>query len=381
MFHTSQRSCQFLRYVVDAIIAGHADLLKERTVGEKVFGRQPDYDTGQDSIVRVKASEVRRRLAQYYDLHPEAPLRIELPPGAYTPLFHRVHAGPATPLTPVPDAPPRPRRRARWLAVPVAAAVLAGSLAAWRLQRSSPFLSFWEPFITGPHNLILCVPTPETYRIYGPGKQALIDALRPRAPGVPMPKFSTDSMDQVKIVSEPAAFLGFGDARDLTLRYAFAMVHGRTPQIRMGSDTSFTELREAPSVLIGGFTNRWTLNLEKDTRFAFESDSPTHGIRDRSTGKFVCRKPNTWEPRSAEDCAVVTRLAFSKTGNPLLVAAGLDHAGTFAVGEFLTRSDLLDPVLRELPAGWQQRNLQIVFRVEVVRDSIGPPQVLATHVW
>src|ERR1035441_3218747 len=64
MFHTSQPSCQFLRYVVDAIVAGHPDLLKERTVGEKVFGRQPDYDTGQDSIVRVKASEVRRRPAQ-----------------------------------------------------------------------------------------------------------------------------------------------------------------------------------------------------------------------------------------------------------------------------------------------------------------------------
>ncbi len=383
MFHTSQRSCQFLRYVVDAIIVGHAELLKERTVGEKVFGRQPDYDTGQDSIVRVKASEVRRRLAQYYDLHPETPIRIELPPGAYVPVFHRVQTGPAKPLAPVPCAPlpPAPSRRVRWLVVSVAVIVLAGSLAAWRMHRSSLFLSFWEPLIAGPHSLILCVPTPETYRIYGTGKQTLIDALRPRAPGLPMPKFSIDQVDKVKILSEPAAFLGFGDARALTLLYAFAMVHGRTPQIRLGSDTSFTELREAPSVMIGGFSNRWTLDLEKDTRFAFESDSPIHGIRDRSTGKFVCRKPSSWEPHSTEDCGVVTRLVHSKTGNPLLVAAGLDDLGTFAAGEFLTRSDLLEPVLRTLPAGWQRRNLQIVFRVEVLRDNVGPPQVLATHVW
>ena len=383
MFHTSQRSCQFLRYVVDAIMAGHVDLLKERTVGEKVFGRPLDYDTGQDSIVRVKASEVRRRLAQYYDLHPETPIRIELPPGAYVPVFHRVQTGPAKPLATVPYAPPAPRDEIRESRLAAASAIilLAGSLVAWRMQRSSPLLSFWEPFITGPHSLILCVPTPETYRIYGSGKQTLIDALRPRAPGLPMPKFSTDRLEQVKIVSEPAAFLGFGDARALTLLYAFAMGHGRTPQIRLGNDTSFTELRAGPGILIGGFTNRWTLDLEKDTRFVFASDGPVCLIRDRSTGKSVCRKPASWEPRGAEDCAVVTRLAYSKTGNALLVAGGLDHAGTFAVGEFLTRSDLLEPVLRTLPAGWQRHNLQIVFRVEVLRDNVGPPQVLATHVW
>jgi hypothetical protein len=331
----------------------------------------------------VKASEVRRRLAQYYDLHPEAPIRIELPPGAYTPVFHRARTRPATPLAPGPDAPlhPQPGRSARWLVVPLAIILLAGSLAAWRMQHSSPFLSFWEPFITGSHDLILCVPTPETYRIYGPGKQTLIDALRPRAPGQPAPKFSSDSVSQVKIVSEPAAFLGFGDARALTLLFAFATGHGRTPQIRLGGDTSFTELRAAPGILIGGFTNRWTLDLEKDARFVFASESPVIGIQDRSTGKFVCRKPAAWEPRGTEDCAVVTRIVHSKTGNPLLIAAGLDHPGTFEVGEFLTRSDLLEPVLRKLPAGWQQRNLQIVFRVEVLRDNVGPPQVLATHVW
>src|ERR1035437_770520 len=383
MFHTSHRSCQFLRYVVDAIVAGHTDLLKERTVGEKVFGRPPDYDTGQDSIVRVKASEVRRRLAQYYNLHPESPIRIELPPGAYTPVFHRGQAGLAEQPAPTPDValPRPPSRSARWLAVPLAIALLAGGIAAWRMYHGSLFLSFWEPFLSDPRNPILCVPTPETYRIYGSGKPALIEALRPRAPGQPMPRFPSDEAAQVKIVAEPGGFLGIGDARALTLLYAFAVGHGKSPQIRLGIETSFTELRAGPDLLIGGFTNRWTLDLANDTRFVFESEGPVYGIRDRSTGKFLCRKPATWEPRGTEDCAVVTRMLHSKTGNPLLVAAGLDHFGTFGVGEFLTRRDLLEPVLRTLPDGWQQRNLQIVFRIEVLRDNVGPPQVLATHVW
>jgi hypothetical protein len=385
MFHTSQRSCQFLRYVVDAIIAGHAEMLKERAVGERVFGRQPGYDTGQDSIVRVKASEVRRRLAQYYVLHPEAPVRIELPQGAYTPVFHRGRAWPVEPLpdSPTPEilAPPPPRRSIRWLMALLAIAVLAGSVTAWKMRPASLFGSFWEPFLTDTRDPILCVPTPDTYRIYGSGKAALLEALQQRPPGQPVPALPADAAAAVRIVGEPGKFVGLGDARALTLLYAFAVGHGRSPQIRLGSDTSFTELRAGPDVLIGGFSNHWSMDLVKDARFVFGTEGGALGIVDQSTGKLVCRKPNAWEPRDKEDCAVVTRIVRSKTGNPLLVAAGLDHYGTFGVGEFLTRREVLEPVLRTLPKGWQQRNLQIVFRVEVLRDNVGPPQVLATHVW
>jgi hypothetical protein len=372
MFHTSPRSCQFLRYVVEAAIDGHTDLLKERCVGEKVYGRPPDYDTGQDSIVRVKASEVRRRLAQYYNLHPASPIRIELPPGAYTPVFHPGQPDPPEPCTPPPDVspPPPPYRGVRWLAISLAILVLAGSLAAWRMHTT---------YLSDPRDPILCVPTPETYRIYGAGKPALIEALRPRAPGEPLPKLPGELAAQ--IVAEPGEFLGIGDARALTLLYAFTLGHGKSPQIRLGGNTSFTELRAGPDILIGGFTNHWTLDLTKDARFVFDFEGPVFGIRDKNSGKFLCRKPDTWQPRSTEDCAVVTRILQSKTGNPLLVAAGLDHYGTFGVGEFLTRQVMLEPVLRKLADGWQKKNLQIVFRVEVLHDNVGPPQVLATHVW
>jgi hypothetical protein len=120
-------------------------------------------------------------------------------------------------------------------------------LAAGRMYHGSLFLSFWEPFLSDPRDPILCVPTPETYRIYGSGKPALIEALRPRAPGQPMPRFPSDEAAQVKIVAEPSGFLGIGDARALTLLYAFAVGHSKSPQIRLGIETSFTELRAGPT--------------------------------------------------------------------------------------------------------------------------------------
>ncbi len=66
-FRTSKRSQEFLRYIVDTALDGRYDDLKERVIGIEVFQRNPDYDTGEHSIVtRVKANELRKRLAQFF---------------------------------------------------------------------------------------------------------------------------------------------------------------------------------------------------------------------------------------------------------------------------------------------------------------------------
>ena len=67
-----------------------------------------------------------------------------------------------------------------------------------------------------------------------------------------------------------------------------------------------------------------------------------------------------------------------------LSAAGRRRAGQFRnpeAGEFLTRPALLERALQQAPAGWRDKNLQILFRVEVVRDSVGVPTITATYVW
>jgi len=64
-FRSSRRSAQFLQYVVEKAINNETEALKERTIGAELFGRKADYDTGDDAIVRVTASEVRRRLLKH----------------------------------------------------------------------------------------------------------------------------------------------------------------------------------------------------------------------------------------------------------------------------------------------------------------------------
>jgi len=89
-FKGSHRSGKFLKYIVSRANAGDFDSLKERAIGIEVFGRPPGYDTSADAIVRVTASDVRKRLVQHYGRPGmAAEYRISLPAGSYIPKITR----------------------------------------------------------------------------------------------------------------------------------------------------------------------------------------------------------------------------------------------------------------------------------------------------
>jgi TolB-like protein/cytochrome c-type biogenesis protein CcmH/NrfG len=87
-FAGSRRSQDFLKLIVEHTLAGRFDHLRERMIGAEMFGRPIDYDTANDAVVRVKATEVRKKLAQYYQEAAKPPnVRIDLPTGSYVPRF------------------------------------------------------------------------------------------------------------------------------------------------------------------------------------------------------------------------------------------------------------------------------------------------------
>lgn len=88
-FRGSNRCPALLRYVVEMAVHGAPDDLKERTIGIEVFHRPPDYDNMDDPVVRVCASEIRRRIALYYSENPDRPIEIEIPTKGYVPHFWR----------------------------------------------------------------------------------------------------------------------------------------------------------------------------------------------------------------------------------------------------------------------------------------------------
>src|SRR5215469_11638394 len=137
-FRSSHRSKEFLTYVVENTLAGHGDMLKERTIGIDVYGRPASYDPADDATVRVKAGEVRKRLDRYYVSEGRADrLRIELPAGTYTPVFRRLEPvePAALPLTAAPPpVPTSEQARRQWIYIALALVPLAVA-GIWLLAR------------------------------------------------------------------------------------------------------------------------------------------------------------------------------------------------------------------------------------------------------
>src|SRR5271170_3425148 len=86
-FAGSRRSQEFLRYVVEETLVGRGHQIKERNIATDVFGKGEDFSSQSESIVRVNASEVRRRLRTAYESGSGEGILIDLPLGSYQPVF------------------------------------------------------------------------------------------------------------------------------------------------------------------------------------------------------------------------------------------------------------------------------------------------------
>ena len=86
----------FFRYVCEHHLRGQAEQLKEYNIAVEALGRAPEFDQKKDSIVRVEAHRLRKRLSEYY-AGPGAghAIHIVIPKGSYAPQFG---AGPIEPL-------------------------------------------------------------------------------------------------------------------------------------------------------------------------------------------------------------------------------------------------------------------------------------------
>src|SRR6202161_401004 len=90
-FARNTRLSGLLRFVVEQELSGRGDELKESIIGVEYFGRPPDYNVRQDSVVRNEAGKLRARLAEYYVAEGAADrLIIELPKGGYKPAFRQI---------------------------------------------------------------------------------------------------------------------------------------------------------------------------------------------------------------------------------------------------------------------------------------------------
>jgi hypothetical protein len=376
-FRTSRRYPAFLRYVIQETLDGHAELLKERTIGIEVFGRTPSFDTSGDSIVRVAAAEVRKRLALYYQNEGlQDKLHIDLPSGSYVAHFRWVDdpvtsSRPEVATLPATEAGLPFSRIFRWkwkrpaflvglIALAAVAAYFGLLYANWQRTR----IDLLSPLLKSSQEIILCIGTP-SLKENQPGSENLaIDAL-----GQP----TTNN-----------TLLPLADAMAFTRFQIYLHDHGKPNRLQLARKTEFNDLRGGPVILIGALDNPWTMRLANKLRFRFVGTDAEEGeIVDSQAKPEKIWKVDFRVPYSdrSQDYAIIAITYDDTLGQPLVIAAGIGPNGTMAASEFLMNQTSLETLKKMAPKQWSGRNLEAVLSTQVIQGNSGLPQVVAAEFW
>ncbi len=397
-FCNSKRLPSFLRFVVGETIKGRGESLKERTIGATVFGRPATYDTAGDPIVRVAATELRKRLALYYqDPGHESEIRISLPIGSYIPRFdlgptasparaREVNQqsikvskptwnGDSVPAdeVAVEPLPPTDSRFRRGRPVLVTLALLAFLCLAVTLfyfihRIKSPLEEFWSPALNSDDAITFYLPYLPTQPI----------------PNAPTPAASSDTSEISQMPRPGKDAVELADFRSYVTLTSFLESRHRKLLYESSNTSTIADLKTGPAILIGAFDNPWALRSTSALRFRFGNDPDMQELWIEDT---FSHSKTRWSvdrrlqaTNNYDDYAIVARYLDQDTGKPVVLVAGITGPGTTAASEFITDSDQLSRI-PGAPRTWAQKNIEVVLKIQIIDREPATPKVVAAYFW
>jgi hypothetical protein len=381
-FNHSRRFPNFLRFVVEHTLAGDIDNIKERTLGIEIFGRDADYDTATDPIVRVTAAEIRKRVAQYYqDPAHNHELRISLPSGSYVPQFHWPSTEPKLALAlskqevvaeiveetaSAGKAQQTPIIRLWWIAAVLVVVAAAAALLLWQRSRPSAFDTFWQPILSPSQPVLVCVADQLEYSVI-----QLRDAADPSHQITLKDNLTAIVIDDLDAVVKAAGIL---------------QAKGKPYGLKGEGATNLDDLRRGPTIFVGAFDNAWTLRLTRPLRYHFANDATMTRlwIEDSMAPgqpKWVVDRSVQMATHNYRDYAIVARFTDSNTGQVAVVIAGIGRGGTRVAGEFLTDGSDLAQLIRAATQAGDKKNMEAVLSTQIIDDEPGSPRMEAVYFW
>jgi hypothetical protein len=437
-FKGSFRGGQFLRYIVKQAIAGHFDSLKERVIGVELFGRSPSYDTGDDAIVRVTASDVRRRLLQHYGRYGfTSEYRISLPVGSYIPEFTRDfaaksnipeagvdHTPPAIAQRPEPFLVPLPavtirsarataqpehpqadgsssstrpsvRRRHAWLAIQVAIALCILGGCVFYLRTSPAVFSFesvsvnpWATFFSSVRPTQIITSDPNIVEIQGfTGGQITVSDYANHnyfaGPNKLTPE--QDNFCRIILRGDKAATV---DTQIAVTIAQLAQSSGRRVSVHGARSIRLSDLRtEDNFVLLGSpRSDPWSglFNDQLDFQFVFDRALKQEYIRNvhPRAGEQANYIPTALGWATGQSYAIIAVVRNPDQDGNVLLLAGADVEGTQAAGEFVTDPGRLSNGMKKcgLRASGPLHHFEMLLHLSTMAGSPNDIDVTACHV-
>jgi hypothetical protein len=286
-FAKSGRLQDFLLYVCRCAMENRIDEISEQKIGERVFGRAPDYNPNEDNIVRSQARLLRQKLDAYFTGEGEQePIILKIPKGGYTPEFvERRAPAPAEPAesgaagysqwrTPV----------VRGLLAAVAALVTAVIVLAWSLGRqqesslppssssSSSVMSLWSQLFGANLTTTIIVPDHTFAMVQEATNQHVDLATYLRRSSKPEHE-NLRQLEKILPAFSIRRYTTFDGVSTAVRVSQLADQFGGNVVVRYARDMTLRELSPGHVVLIGRpLSNLWNEMFESKLNFRFYSD-------------------------------------------------------------------------------------------------------------
>ena len=350
-FHKSGRLRDLLLYITEQTIRGLAHELTEQHIGEAVFHKATGYSPLEDSSVRVHARQLRLKLHEYFDgLGREEALVVEIPKGAYAPIFRPAKAQmPSTLPAQIEPAAIRFRPAAvPWTLCAVLVVVCGTLLLLLHFDRSAsvsaggPVWPFSQIFDTR-HQTFVVVADGNygMWRILTGQRGSLEQYLDRDLPQKsPTPKFGGAGSDFADYISD-STLTSFADVADAVSLVKVAGRFQDLVSVRSAKHLRIRDLDHENYVFIGSpASNPWVSLFQEKLNFR-ESEAAVG----RSVKAFLNTNPLPgeqaqyqglrWTGSEGEDYATIALLPNMTRDGSVLILQGLQQEGTEAAGRFL----------------------------------------------
>jgi hypothetical protein len=416
-FRGSRRCQEFLTHVVEHALTGDFDAIKERILGMRLFGRDASYDTNGDSIVRVTASDVRKRLLRFYKASPPSALRIELRSGSYIPEFHYIvddfayspgqtaEESKSSRFEVVPPLPTSTKHVEppvvpwiRWQQLLMSGVLcLIFLLAGWKfgslhattpLRHDAPVdarYAFYKellgPIATDPQQTRIVLSNPALFLYRGSASPTPPSSVDRGEKKTPVPRFLahrlTEGADDPQadlpyhyLALDKTDYTGLGEAESaFNLEKLFTVLH-RPSLLTEGRFLNWDEARDQHLILLGArHMTPWTQSNLAGANFKWEHNV-IYNSRPAPGEQAVYAQ--TFDGRVLVDYGLIW-MSQSPSGSRMLVLAGLTSTGTAGVGNFFIDPVEMQPVFEKLkaasPHGSIPPNWQVLVRI-TARDDV-----------
>lgn len=369
---------KFLLYVCERELTGRADEISEQQIGVHVFGRRPDYNPGEDNIVRNYARQLRQRLDLYFEEDgQQEKLRIAIPRGGYVPVFFRNEVSawspvdfPNTDATISPSAAPakvlqpRPaianvelklqrRRLVLYGAIALLLiCVVLGWVGAGRLLRQNDNSShiLWGQLFDSKH-LTYIVPADDGIVMF----QNLTGHLVPLSEYVDRDYLSVKvppSIDPSNMADLEAQ--RYTSVTDLNAALRFSSLpEGRSDHtiVRYARELHMQDLKDSNAILVGSsYSNPWVELFEKNLNFRFNYKATPNASFIRNTDPHAGELPiyqNDATAPSHQTYGVIALTHNLNSAGSVLIVEGLTMAGTQAAVDTVFDSHAVQPILEK----------------------------------